>query len=242
VTSWAIDDGTLAISSDGNLGNVSGALSFDGGTLQFTAGINTSRAITLNQGGGTFDTDGNNVTLTGLISGSGELIKFGAGTLALSHANTYSGGTALDAGTLDVAALGAAGSGAITFAHGSETLKIENAALANHNFGNAIVDFNKSDVIDLTGLAFAPGTTASYNARTGILTVTTHSVADTLTHGITDTLTLVHPAGHSFEVVNDGNGGTAILLRAHAVLDGDSGQEISTSVVGVAAQSDHLMI
>ena len=181
-------------------------------------------------------------TLRTQYQGFGIFEKTGSSTWTLTGTTTATTSWTLKEGTLDVATLGAAGTGAITFAQGSETLKIENAALANHNFGNAIVDFNKSDVIDLTGFAFAPGTTASYNARTGILTVTTHNVADTLTDGVTDTLTLVHPAGHSFEAVNDGNGGTAILLGARSVLDGDSGQEISTSVVGVAAQSDHLMI
>jgi autotransporter-associated beta strand protein len=165
--------------------------------LQFQASFTTSRAITLNPGGGTFDTAGhfpsppvgNNVTLAGPISGSGELTKTGAGTLTLSHAgDTYSGGTALDGGTLDVAALNAAGTGAITFNFNlHETLDIDNAALFNNGFGNAIKNFHQGHVIDLTGLKFVPGATASYNSATNTLKVSSN--------GVTDTLTLIAPVG-----------------------------------------------
>ena len=188
----------LAISNDGNLGSTSGALSFDGGALQFLAGFTTNRAITLDQGGGTLDTHGYNVTLAGLISGSGELIKIGVGVLTLSHSfNSYSGGISLNDGTLDVGALGAAGTGKITFGAGSETLSIENAALANNNFGNIIDHFGAGDVIDLTGLASPKGVTASYNPATSILTVTATAT------GQTDTLTLTNPAGTIFSAVAD---------------------------------------
>jgi len=102
VTSWAINGGTLAVSSDSNLGNGSGTLSFGGGTLQFLSGFTTSRAVTLNAGGGTFDTNGNNATLSGVISGTGGLTKIGAGALTLSGNSSYSGATAVNAGTLFV--------------------------------------------------------------------------------------------------------------------------------------------
>ncbi len=210
VTSWAIDDGTLAISSDSNLGNASGTFSFDRGTLQFLAGFTTSRAITLNPGGGTFNTNGNDVTLAGAISGSGRLTKAGAGVLTLSHANAYSGGTTLDRGTLDVAALGAAGTGAIIFSPGHETLEIDNAAFSNNHFANTIVGFGENDVIDLTGLHFGSGASASYNSVTNTLRVSSN--------GVTDTLTLVAPAGTQFKVVSDGHGGTDIELAGNLSL------------------------
>ncbi len=56
-TGWAVNGGTLAISSNTSLGNVAGGLSFDGGTLQTTATVSMSRIITLNGGGGTFSPD-----------------------------------------------------------------------------------------------------------------------------------------------------------------------------------------
>jgi autotransporter-associated beta strand protein len=101
----AINGGTLAVSTDNNLGSSSGGLAFDGGTLQVVSGFlstfSTNRAITLNAGGGTFDTNRNDATLGGTISGPGSLTKIGAGTLAVSGSNTYTGATVV-AGTLSL--------------------------------------------------------------------------------------------------------------------------------------------
>src|SRR5271165_671484 len=87
--------GILAVTSDGNLGT--GALSFNGGTLEALAaggGITSSKAVTLNAGGGTFLADsGTTSTLSGSISGVGSLTKNGAGKLILTGTNTYSGDT-----------------------------------------------------------------------------------------------------------------------------------------------------
>jgi len=94
--------GILAANSDGNLGI--GPLSFGGGTLEALAGgggITSSKAVTLNAGGGTFLADARTTsTLSGAISGMGAFTKNGAGTLTLTGDNTYSGGTTISAGTL----------------------------------------------------------------------------------------------------------------------------------------------
>jgi autotransporter-associated beta strand protein len=177
---------------------------------ELLSSFTTSRAVTLRAGGGTFDTNGNNATLAGLIGGTGGLAKVGAGTLTLSDANSYSGGTSLDGGTLDLAALGAAGTKTITFAKGSEILKIENAALSADTFSNSINSFGVGDVIDLPGLAFATGATASFNNRTHKLAVTSN--------GVTDTLTLTNPEFTKFVAISDGGGGTEIELVAHVAL------------------------
>src|SRR4029077_16649446 len=55
--------GTLAVSADNNLGDSSGGLSFDGGTLRYLAGFTSNRAVTLDAGGGNLDTKGNNLRL-----------------------------------------------------------------------------------------------------------------------------------------------------------------------------------
>ncbi|MBO9579692.1 MAG: autotransporter-associated beta strand repeat-containing protein [Sphingobium sp.] len=102
-TPWTIDQGTLAVSSDGNLGNASfSPLTFNGGTLQFLAGFDSSRSVTLDAGGGSFDTGGNDVTLSGAIGGAGGLTKTGSDTLTLTNGNSYAGGTTISAGTLQV--------------------------------------------------------------------------------------------------------------------------------------------
>ncbi|MGJ5136635.1 autotransporter outer membrane beta-barrel domain-containing protein [Bradyrhizobium oligotrophicum] len=106
VTPWAINQGTLAVSSDASLGAASGGLSFGGGTLQYLAGFSSSRNITLNAGGGSFDTNGNNATLSGTITGSGGLTKLGAGTLTLTGTTTFAGDTVISGGTLRTGASG----------------------------------------------------------------------------------------------------------------------------------------
>jgi fibronectin-binding autotransporter adhesin len=96
----------LSIDSDARLGAAGGGTSFDGGALRITSGsgYNTSRNVTLNSGGGTFDIQsaGAAVGLSGVVSGSGGLTKIGAGRLGLLQANTYTGTTNVVAGELDI--------------------------------------------------------------------------------------------------------------------------------------------
>jgi autotransporter-associated beta strand protein len=116
-----LNGGVLAVNSDGNLG--SGALSFNGGTLEALAaggGITSTKAITLNALGGTFLADaGTTSTLSGAISGVGSLTKDGAGTTIFTGANTYGGGTNLNAGVLVVNNDRNLGSGALSFNGGT---------------------------------------------------------------------------------------------------------------------------
>jgi autotransporter-associated beta strand protein len=134
---------------------------------------------------------------------SGSLIKVGHGTLTLSGLNnTYSGGTILEAGTLDLKAIGAAGTGGILAGPGK--LKIENAALSHHVFGNDIDFFGKHSILDLSGLKFHTGATATYHEASHHLSVHSGSVRDTLT--------LLSPLGHHFGTASDGHGGTDVFL------------------------------
>jgi fibronectin-binding autotransporter adhesin len=72
-------------------------------TLQYRGATATvSRAISLAEGGGTFDVtqSGTAYTLSGVVSGIGLLTKSGPGTLVLSGINDYQGGTTISGGTL----------------------------------------------------------------------------------------------------------------------------------------------
>ncbi|WP_407867105.1 autotransporter outer membrane beta-barrel domain-containing protein [Phyllobacterium phragmitis] len=99
--------GILSVSAAGNLGT--GALTFQGGTLQVT-GTNSptfSQDIAWQSGGGSFDIveQNNTVTLSKPITSSGNngpLTKLGAGKLVLSGTSIYTGGTVIEGGTLAI--------------------------------------------------------------------------------------------------------------------------------------------
>ena len=121
----SINDGTLQVSSDANLGDASGNLAFDGGTLRNTAAMASARAVTINQEGATLDTQAA-LALSGTVGGAGGLTKNGAGSLTLGGNNSYAGGTTINGGNIVVSSdanLGGA-SGALTFNGGT----LENTA------------------------------------------------------------------------------------------------------------------
>ncbi|QEG33643.1 autotransporter-associated beta strand repeat-containing protein [Bythopirellula goksoeyrii] len=98
-----INDGTLEISQDANLGELGGQVTFDGGTLHTTANIpNMVREMTVNSGDGTIEVDAaTTLGIGGNIAGVGELTKTGDGTLTLSGISSYDG-TNLLGGVLSV--------------------------------------------------------------------------------------------------------------------------------------------
>ncbi|KQA00260.1 autotransporter protein [Brucella abortus] len=98
--------GVVSVDKEVRLGG--GDLTFNGGTLQVTGTgwTSTSRAVSLQAGGGTFDIEdaANNFAVTQGVAGAGGLTKSGSGTLTLSGVNSYTGGTTVSAGTLAVRA------------------------------------------------------------------------------------------------------------------------------------------
>src|SRR3546814_14235885 len=75
----AINAGTLSISSDGNLGDAAGGITFEGGTLNITADMTSVRAVTFVGAGTILTAEGTTFSLGGMLGGTGEPTKTGAG-------------------------------------------------------------------------------------------------------------------------------------------------------------------
>lgn len=105
-----LDAGTVSVFKESNLGDPSGALTFNGGTLETTASFATGRAITLNTAATIINAGSTILTVASSISGSGALIKGGPGELLLIANNSYTGGTTIAAGALQLGNGGTTGS------------------------------------------------------------------------------------------------------------------------------------
>ncbi|TMU73963.1 autotransporter outer membrane beta-barrel domain-containing protein [Pseudomonas fluorescens] len=186
VTPWSVLGGTLAISSDNNLGAPGGALTLNGGILQSTTSLSVGRAVTLGANGGTVNTAPSITTaMSGAISGAGALSKTGAGVLALSGANTYSGATHVAAGTLEANAFNTlSASSAHTVASG--------ATLDTAGFNQSVAGLTNSGTVSLVGSA--PGSTLTvtgpYVGQNGVLRLGT-ALSDS--SGASDRLVLSGP-------------------------------------------------
>ncbi|MDA8377748.1 MAG: hypothetical protein M0Z50_11985, partial [Planctomycetia bacterium] len=117
--------GTLSISSDSNLGASISGLLFNGGTLETTAAINSSRSMTVGTAGGTINTDSQTDIFNGTITGSGSMLFNGGGIAQLHGDSTgYSGPVTIDAPTTVIFYnSGSLGTGQVTLGSGGGTLQ-----------------------------------------------------------------------------------------------------------------------
>ncbi len=181
-----IGGGTVSVSSDSNLGALSGVLTFDTGTLQTASPFNSARDIVLN-GGATLQI-GADSQLSGVISGSGALTKASGGKLILSGSSTYVGATTIAGGMLSVegslantavtvssdATLGGSGSiaGSVSVADGGiiapgsspgtltvGSLSLNGGSVLNYQLGRpGVVGGSVNDLIEVTGNLTLDGT------------------------------------------------------------------------------------
>lgn len=114
-----LNGGTVSVASLADASNpsalgASGAISFNGGALEYTGADTTwTRGADLGAAGGSVNIPNNsqNLTLSGQLTGTGGLTKTGNGTLTLANlANTYAGGSSINAGILQLNSAGGAGS------------------------------------------------------------------------------------------------------------------------------------
>lgn len=132
--SIAIQNGTLQIAGDQNIGTSAGGVF-----------INTLGTLQLDTAGST--------NLASVVYGSGKVIKTGTGTVFMTGANTYSGGTDIQQGAIRVTNVGVLGTGAITVQAGAALdLAIAGAQTLAQNVTGAGI-LRKSDTGDLTLLS-----------------------------------------------------------------------------------------
>ena len=99
LTPWLLSDGTLAVSSDGALGDVAGALTIGGGSLRALSSFESTRDIIFTGVGGIEVDAGAVLALSGALTGTGRLRKLGEGTLIQNSARGYDGLTWVQDGT-----------------------------------------------------------------------------------------------------------------------------------------------
>jgi hypothetical protein len=98
---------------------------------------------------------------TGSLAGAGSVIISGAGLVELTADNTYSGGTTINAGTLEIGTSGSVGAGRISFGAPDVTLRIDAALTSGSTYQNTLHGLTGGDTIDLSGVAFVSGATAT---------------------------------------------------------------------------------
>lgn len=186
VTPWAINQGTLSVSRDANLGAASSSLAFGGGTLETTASFASARNITLNTVGTVQTNSGVTTILSGVIAdgarGAGSLTKTGAGTLTVSGTNTYTGSTAVNGGTFQAGAANAFSAGSATAVGTNGTLdlggfaqRIDTVALAGGTLRNGALTgavTSSGGTIDGLGGSASLTTTGGTTVATGTNTYT----------------------------------------------------------------------
>ncbi|MDQ0396421.1 autotransporter domain-containing protein [Labrys monachus] len=221
----ALSDGTLSVAAENNLGNVSGGLTFNGGTLEVTGTgfTSTTRSIIWGDKGGGFDIDaaGNAFTVSQTLTGIGGLTKSGAGTLVLSGADTYAGATTVSAGTLK-------GGAANAFSAASATTVASGATLDLGGYSQAIGSLAGAGTVTNSGGAAAALTAGGDDSSTtfsGVIEDGTSATA--LTKTGTGTLTLsgastftgaTTVSGGALEI--DGSSDSATTVKSGASLQG----------------------
>ncbi len=145
-----LDAGVLATSADSALGEASGPLAFNGGTLRLAAAFDSARSVTLDGGGGTIEVADRNV-LSGPLTGSGLLSKTGSGALVLTGAATHTGGTTIAAGTVQLGDGGTSG------------------GLLGDVLNQGVLAVDRSDAYELDGVVSGSGSLLQAGSGTLIL-------------------------------------------------------------------------
>lgn len=147
--------GTLQVERDSQLGDASGGLTFEGGTLSTTASFDTRREVTLTANGAFDVATGTALGLAGIVTGAGDLVKRGDGTLRLTHADNDYGNTRIQSGTLvgDAASISGhiGNAGTVIFEQAEDAVFAGNIGTLDGEKGRMIKQ--GQGVLELTGLS-----------------------------------------------------------------------------------------
>ena len=202
--------GIVSLGNAGALGAVAAdagnTISFEGGTLQFTALNTNDYSARFSSAAGqawSIDTNGQSVTFAaGLSSSGGTFTKLGAGTLSLTGENSFTGDTTVATGTLAVGGGGTTGS------------------LAGNIVNDAALAFNRSDEVTYAGSISGTGTVTKLGA--GVLNLTGNN---------TSTGALVATAGE-LKVNGSTAVGSEVTINSGAVLSGTGTVGGNTTIYG----------
>ena len=210
----------------------SGALSFFGGPLQYSAAHQTDHSARFSTAPGqnySVDTNGQNVAFATSLAASGNaLTKRGAGTLPLTGSNAFSAGVALVGGTLNVGSPGALGTtGTLSFTGGTLQYSAANRTGYSARFSTAdyhtSLDINGQDVTLASGFASTHGGfTKLGQGKLTVLGAITSGFATMVKEG-------------SVEVPADGS-----ISNSYVVISGGATFEVNGGTVGASSSGFEL--
>ncbi len=206
-----INAGTLKIFSDLALGDASGALGLNGGTLVLGASISTARALPITSAS-TIDTNGFDLTVGGPLTAGG-LTKLGNGKLTLQAASAGGAGpTNILGGTVRIENATAIGTGAVSVTNGS--LELAGVTLTSPN--TFPLTMNNGATLLATGSTFFSSSGSPAIANNATVTLTAPTVNDTLqiNSGVT--------GGTLSSVVNVTGAGTVFLSTGLGLTNGSA--------------------
>ncbi len=242
-----LNAGTLSISSDSNLGNNSGSLTLNGGTLLSTASLTSDRAVIL-WSGGTISPDTNTtLTLNGPVTGNGNLTLAGPGTLVLGGASTYTGNTTVNGGILSISSDGNLGApaGVLALNAGKLQTTADMASSRSITVGSGVLAPDEGTTLTLNGIVTGSSGLIMQGAGKLVLAGANTYAGPTLVNSGTLSISSgVNLGGHSNPLVlNNGKLQTtasmtmdnAITLGGSASVSPDAGTMLTlTSAIGGA--------
>ncbi|MGA0564350.1 autotransporter-associated beta strand repeat-containing protein [Ancylobacter sp. VNQ12] len=244
-----ISHGTIQVGAEANLGQVSGAVLIEAGTLSTMASFSTPRAIMLAGGGTIGVATGTTLELTTPVSGDGGLTKSGDGTLILAADNSYGGVTTIRSGVLQL------GNGGTTGSVGGPI--VNDATLAFNRHDSFAVSNNVSgsgtvvqagtgtlvvlgDIHTLGGLRIDQGTVQIGNGGTSGMVSGPVVDNGTLVFARADSVTFAHAISGSGRVVQLGGGeltltGTNSYAGGTVIGSGSAIRVAADAALGAAA-------